>query len=66
MHFTATLADEQGRQITGKIEDCTLFKMKTTTLLTELKDGKFTPEVRADTTLSRYAAVWQAARSHFR
>ncbi|MGI6203305.1 MAG: CotH kinase family protein [Eubacteriales bacterium] len=45
VHFTATLADEQGRQITGKIEDCTLFKIENDyTTLTELKDGKFTPE----------------------
>lgn len=45
VQFTATLADENGRQITGKIEDCTLYRIESDyKTLTEIKGGRFTPE----------------------
>ena len=45
VYFTATLADANGKQITGKIEDCTLYRIENDYVtLTEIKGGKFTPQ----------------------
>jgi len=43
--FTAALAGPDGKQISGSINDCTLYKIENDFVtLTEIKDGKFTPQ----------------------
>lgn len=45
VYFTATYADANGKQLSGSIKDCKLYRIENDYLtLTEITDGKFTPK----------------------